>query len=148
MPEQAGSAQPTGAVPQETFLLQGRILLAEDAPDHQWLLSLILQEAGAEVVIAPDGRAAYDQAMQAFSAGRPFDLILMDMRMPEMDGHEVTARLRKAGYAGPIIALTAFALIGDREKCLAAGCDDYASKPIAPSELLNIASRYLRRPAR
>ena len=138
------TVEPAGAVPQETIRLHGRILLAEDSPDHQWLLSYVLKRAGAEVVTAGDGRVAYEQAMQACAAGSPFDLILMDMQMPEVDGHEATVRLRKAGYTGPIIALTAYAMRGDREKCLAAGCSDYAAKPISPAELLGIVSRHLR----
>jgi CheY-like chemotaxis protein len=140
-------AEAPAEVPCETLQLHGRILLAEDNPDHQRLISFILQEAGVEVVIAANGLAVYEQAVQAWSASSPFDLVLMDVRMPEVDGCEVTARLRKAGYTRPIIALTAYAMVGDREEFLAAGCNDYAAKPFTRSQLLHIVSRHLRQPA-
>ena len=105
-------------------------------PDIQLLIESLLCEAGADVELAENGQIALDLALAAQQAGSPFDIICMDMQMPVMDGYEATQRLRSAGYNGPIIALTAHAMAGDREKCLNAGCDDYISKPIDPEKLV------------
>ncbi|MEP7121900.1 MAG: PAS domain S-box protein [Byssovorax sp.] len=110
--------------------LAGRVLLAEDGQDNQVLISRLLQSWGVEVSLVDNGRAAATQAMSALTAGRPFDLILMDMQMPEMDGYGAAAQLRAGGYRGKIVALTANAMTGERERCLLAGCDDYLRKPI------------------
>ncbi len=122
--------------------LTGRILLVEDAPDNQRLIFAILTRAGAEVVTAENGRIGLETALAARSEGQPFDLILMDMQMPVMDGYEATQRLREQGYDGQIIALTANAMSGDALKCAAAGCDHYLSKPINREVLIReIADR-------
>jgi signal transduction histidine kinase/CheY-like chemotaxis protein/HPt (histidine-containing phosphotransfer) domain-containing protein len=137
VPEPAPAVAPVLASPAR---LEGRILLAEDAPDSQRLIRHYLVRAGAQVDVVANGRLACEQAL-----ARPYDLVLMDMQMPEMDGYAATAALRRAGYRGPIVALTAHAMDGDRDKCLAAGCDDFATKPIDPATLLRVARRYLER---
>jgi CheY-like chemotaxis protein len=117
--------------------LQGlRLLLAEDGPDNQRLISHLLIKAGAQVTLTEDGKQAAEAALGAWDAGHPFNLILMDMQMPVMDGYEATRLLRAKGYEGPIIALTAHAMATDRDKCIQAGCDDYSCKPINRKALI------------
>ena len=126
--------------------LHGRILLAEDGIDNQRLIATHLTRAGATVEIVDNGRKLVDRALEALNAGTPFDLLLTDMQMPEMDGYAATAELRARGYKGSIVALTAHAMAGDREKCVAAGCDGYASKPIVKADLLRTCSKWLGAP--
>ncbi|QDT41581.1 Autoinducer 2 sensor kinase/phosphatase LuxQ [Gimesia alba] len=110
--------------------VKGRILLVEDGPDNQRLIRFILNKAGAEVTIAKNGVEGIKLALAAKESDDPFDLILMDMQMPVMDGYEATQTLRELGYTGQIVALTAHAMKGDDQRCLTAGCDAYLSKPI------------------
>jgi PAS domain S-box-containing protein len=124
-------------------VLRGRVLLAEDGPDNQTMISLILHRAGADVTLAETGQQAVDKALAARDAGAPFDLILMDMQMPELDGYAAATELRRRGYTGAIAALTAHAMAGDRERCLAAGCDDFATKPIVRRALVALVALYL-----
>jgi signal transduction histidine kinase/CheY-like chemotaxis protein/HPt (histidine-containing phosphotransfer) domain-containing protein len=120
--------------------LQGRVLLAEDGEDNRDLIASHLYRAGLEVGIAATGRVAVEAAQ-----AEHFDLVLMDMQMPEMDGYEATRVLREAGFNMPIIAVTAHAMAEDRHRCIHAGCTDYLSKPISRSELLQMLRRYLSR---
>ncbi|MBC7353726.1 MAG: response regulator, partial [Thermogutta sp.] len=113
-----------------------RVLLAEDAPDIRRLLKVILEKAGVSVALAENGREAVEKAMAAWKEGQPFDVIFMDMQMPEMDGYEATRFLRQEGYPGTIVALTAHALAEDEGICLDAGCNKYLSKPIRRETLL------------
>jgi signal transduction histidine kinase/DNA-binding response OmpR family regulator len=131
------------AVGNDHIRLVGRILLAEDGEDNQDLLSTYLREAGAEVIMAGNGRIAVEVATAPENAGK-FDLILMDMQMPELDGYGAVAILRRAGVATPIVALTANAMAEDRARCIAAGCTDYLPKPVERYQLLSTAACYMR----
>jgi CheY-like chemotaxis protein/HPt (histidine-containing phosphotransfer) domain-containing protein len=108
-----------------------KILLVEDGDTNRKLLNVTLTRSGAEVGTAENGKIALQVA-----AEESFDLVLMDMQMPVMDGYTATRILRDRGFRGPIIALTAHAMKGDREKCVEAGCSGYLTKPINMDELV------------
>lgn len=117
----------------EEVALNGvKVLLVEDAPDNQMLIGRFLKVAGAEVDIANNGQEALHKAQSA-----QYDVLLMDLQMPIMDGYEATNALRKSGYQKPIIALTAHALKEERQRCLASGFNDHVSKPINRAVLLD-----------
>jgi PAS domain S-box-containing protein len=137
-------------VPHTTQQLIGRILLVEDGLDNQRLLSLMLRKAGAQVTVVNNGKEALEKVIAEQNKylaegiqSSPFDVILMDMQMPEMDGYEATWRLREMGYTYPILALTANAMSNDREKCLGVGCDEYLTKPIDSETLLSAIAPYM-----
>ncbi|MBA3962350.1 MAG: response regulator [Chthoniobacterales bacterium] len=118
-----------------------RILLAEDNAINRAVATGVLEKQGHEVVHAENGR----EAVEAMERGQ-FDLVLMDIQMPEMDGFEATSRIRELEKSSarptPIVAMTAHAMAGDRERCLAAGMDDYIAKPLRKEELLTVLARF------
>ncbi len=120
------------------------VLLAEDGRDNQRLIAHFLEKSGVEVVSTSNGREAIGAYESLTSAGRRVDLILMDIQMPELDGHAATRSLREQGCEAPIIALTAHALDSDRSDSIAAGCTAYASKPISRLALLEACASALR----
>ncbi len=141
MTSQAKDLTPVAKTP---IQLDGRVLLVEDGPANARLTLMVLEKAGAEVTLVENGRDAVERVA---AAEDPFDLILMDMQMPVMDGYAATRELRSRGYSTPIVALTAHAKKGDRQKCLDAGCDDYIAKPINRDKLLDLISRSAETPA-
>ncbi|MBT9558155.1 MAG: CHASE domain-containing protein [Myxococcales bacterium] len=122
--------QPAALMACTTPTLHGKVLVVDDGIDNQRLISLLLGRTGASVDAAGDGREGVNKALWARESGEPYDLIIMDMQMPKLDGLEATRQLRAAGLATPIVALTANALIDDRERCKAAGCNAFLQKPI------------------
>jgi len=135
------SARSAGNPARERF----QVLVADDNPVNRKLLSVMVTKLGYRVEVVPDGAAA----VRAVRDGR-YDLVLMDWQMPEMDGFEASQAIRELEGAAaqiPIVALTANAMPGDRERCLAAGMDDYLSKPVRQDALAETLGRYLTRPS-
>ncbi|MEZ5978707.1 MAG: PAS domain-containing protein [Planctomycetota bacterium] len=139
---------PAAALPRvhprtEHRAIEGRILLAEDGADNRRLVSLVLERAGLEVECAANGREAVDDFLAAREEGRPFDLVLMDVSMPVLDGYSATRELRAAGVGTPILALTANALEDERERAKEAGCDEHCTKPIHRETLLAAVEHWI-----
>ncbi|MEI6272608.1 MAG: ATP-binding protein [Phycisphaerae bacterium] len=118
------------------------VLVAEDGEDNQRLIFHHLSRAGMKVIVANNGREALDLAVAAQKQSRAPDVILMDMQMPIMDGYEATLKLRELGWRGAIVAITAHAMTGDRERCTQAGCDDYLTKPINSKSLIETVQKF------
>ncbi|MEN6385373.1 MAG: response regulator, partial [Phycisphaerales bacterium] len=118
--------------------LTGNILVAEDSPTNQTLIDLILKKTGLKTKIVDNGLEAVNAVGK-----QKFDAILMDIQMPVMNGYEATRQIKAKCPAVPVIALTACAMKGDDEKCFAAGCDDYLTKPIDRKKLLAALAKYL-----
>ena len=116
------------------------VLVVEDTEDIQALLKRQLERLGANVTQAVNGKEALDLVDSRMAGGRDgrFDVILMDIQMPIMDGYEAVKRLRASGYSGRIVALTAHAMEGEEQRCLAAGMDGYLSKPVDRSALKKV----------
>jgi signal transduction histidine kinase/DNA-binding response OmpR family regulator len=122
----------------DNLKLHGKVLIAEDSPTNQILIELLLKKLGLETVVVENGQQAVQKAMT-----EKFDIILMDIQMPVMNGYEATRQLRKEGIVIPIVAVTACAMKGDDEKCFAAGCSDYLSKPVDRKKLVETLWKYL-----
>lgn len=122
-----GSPATSGRLPVDS----ARVLIVEDGEVNRRFLTHVLTKAGAHVETAENGKIGVDMAING-----DFDVVFMDMQMPVMDGYTAARTLREIGYPKPIIALTAHAMVGDREKCEAAGCSGYLSKPIDSQDLL------------
>ena len=121
--------------------MKGKILIIEDNEQNLYLLTFLLEKHDYQVIQARSGREGIETAWRE----KP-DLVLLDIQLPEMDGHEVARRLRQkaGGDVIPIVAVTSYAMVGDRERILAAGCSGYVEKPIDPDTFVAQMERYLR----
>jgi two-component system, sensor histidine kinase and response regulator len=137
-PEQEEQEQEQEQEQAQVPAVSGRILLAEDNPYNQRLIGLYIERTGAQIAIAENGEQAVEQAL-----GGQFDLVLMDLQMPVMGGLEATRLLRDTLYPGPIVALTAHSMSGDREQALAAGCTDFLTKPVDWAALYRVIAAHL-----
>ncbi len=137
------TAQPPAVEATEVPLAGAWVLVAEDSPDNQRLIRHHLQRAGAEVEVVEDGRAACD-LLGPMPDLAGYDLVLMDMQMPVMDGYAATRWLREAGGTLPILALTASAGASDGERCREAGCDEHLPKPFEPAQLIARCAAHLQ----
>lgn len=140
VPVDTAASAPPASEPAPPPRPGARILLVEDGDTNRKLIQIVLTRAGLVVETAENGQIGMERALR-----EPFDLILMDMQMPVMDGYTATMFLREEGYSGPIVALTAHAMKGDEVKCQQAGCSDYLSKPVDSDLLLSTISRWLAR---
>lgn len=125
--------------------LDATVLIVDDRRDIRFLTSRLLTRVGAAVEEASDGIEAMEKVQSSASRGGSFDLIVLDMQMPRLDGYQVARRLRQSGFDKPIIALTAEAMDGDAQRCLDCGCDAYASKPIDARQFVSLVHKHLRR---
>ena len=143
--------QPAAPLPHRGPFAGLHLLLAEDSVSNRKLFTRILERMGAKVTAVDNGRAVVEALCDrgefegAPVEPPPFSLVLLDMQMPVLDGYSAARLLRERGASVPIVALTAHAMSDDREKCIASGCDDYATKPIDQAELAAACQRALRR---
>ena len=128
----------------ELPLRDRHILVVDDRKEFCYLVSRYIQDAGGRTTAVCDGKAAIDE-VEAAAKNDPFHAVIMDIQMPGIDGYETTRRLRAKGFQTPIIALTAGAMVGDREKCLQAGCDDYLTKPIDRTALVQSVAHHAQK---
>jgi len=122
------------------------MLVVDDRRDIRFLSKMLLTKAGATVDECEDGQLAVEHMTDCIDQPNCPDLVLLDMQMPNLDGYETARALRKLGYAGPIIALTADAMQGDMNECIEAGCNDYLSKPIDATLLVQKVEELARGP--
>ncbi len=115
-----------------------RIMVVEDNEDNMYLIGFIIKKRGYHVIEAINGQKGVELA-----AGEKPDLILMDIQLPDFDGLETTRRIRKLDSEVPIIALTSYAMAGDKQKALQAGCNGYIEKPINPDTIMDEIEKYL-----
>jgi PAS domain S-box-containing protein len=139
---QAQAAAAGGGADEDTRF-SGTVLLVEDGPDNQRLIQLLLGRVGLSVVTVENGQQAVERVHEARASGETFALVLMDMQMPVMDGYTATRILRRHGFDAPIVALTAHAMDTERARCLSAGCDDFATKPIDRAKFYALLRRHL-----
>jgi len=125
----------------------GKVLVVEDGPDNQRVIRHVLERAGYEVSVAENGLVGVELALAAADEGTPFVVVLMDVQMPVLDGYAATRQLRDHGYTAPIIALTAHALPSERQRCIEAGCDAFATKPIERLALLETIAQHTSKAA-
>jgi PAS domain S-box-containing protein len=122
-----------------------RVLVVEDNRGLQIMLKRMLEQHVNIIELASNGEVAISEIARATTANTPYDIVLMDMHMPVLNGFDATQRLRTNGYSLPIVALTAGAMSGDRDRCLLAGCDSYLSKPVDRARLLDLLAEYHRK---
>jgi len=124
----------------EGTLYGANVLVVEDGLFNQELFRDILEFAGASVEVVGDGEVAVEEALK-----NEYDVIFMDMQLPIKDGYKATAELRAKGYQGAIVALTAHAMKGEKERCLKLGCDDYRSKPVPAEKLVELVKKWRKK---
>ncbi|GAA5505811.1 PAS domain S-box protein [Novipirellula caenicola] len=129
--------------PMASITLHCSVLVVDDRRDIRFLSKAMLTKAGATVDEAEDGVIAIKKVKSRLDQGQSYDLILLDMQMPKLDGYQTAEKLRRMGFSGPIIALTADAMQGDMSRCIEQGCNDYLSKPIHKATMLQMVSRYV-----
>jgi PAS domain S-box-containing protein len=124
--------------------LDCRVLIVDDQPEVRYLVQNAIKEFGGETILASNGHEALEAIEHAERTGRTINVVIMDMQMPVMDGYQATSKLRSSGCRAQIIAVTAHAMQGDRERCLDVGCDEYVSKPIDFRKLMTLIRRYAK----
>lgn len=137
----AAAAAATTQNPSAAIVPGTRVLIADDNEDNRQIFRLVLEEVGADITTVENGQEALDELEAAERRDEPYAMVLMDMNMPVLDGYDATRVYRRQGGKLQIVALTAFSMATDRDKCIAAGCDGYLTKPIRPEVLIREVAR-------